>query len=157
LNDKNTYFATGPASAFAAWDTLGTTPTTGAEQKRTQALSTGGVVWDVGGNIWQWVLDNNDTNAGNFGASSGLRAGTGTWYEYNDTATLTAGDKLLFGSAGGYTSAQNTGQVFGGSVGAVLRGGRWASAARTGVFGGALDNGVSTAGASFGFRCVYVP
>ena len=131
------------------------TPAAGAEEKRTHVLSNGVTLWDLAGNVWQWVLDNNDSNAGNMGVSSALRAANTAW-EYNN-ASLTDSDKLLFGGSYGYTSAKNAGKIVGAANGAVQRGGSWGDGAQSGLFSAYLFLRPTQAYSSIGFRCAYVP
>jgi hypothetical protein len=56
------------ASTVDAWGCFGTgqqtdpngaCPLTWTDQKRTHRLSTGEIIWDFGGNLWEWVKDDN--------------------------------------------------------------------------------------------------
>ena len=158
INDINAYFATGAASSYATWNTLGTSPAAGAEQRRNNFLSNSAVVRDVGGNVWQWVSDNNNTGtgtSGELGLSSTPRAAN-TWWEF-DNAGLTTSDKKLFGSFGGYTSSVNAGKIHGASAGAVFRGSSWSYTTNSGLYSAFLIFSASQSHPILGFRCAFVP
>jgi hypothetical protein len=162
INDINAYFATGAASSYAAWNTLGASPPAGAEQRRVNVLSNGAYVRDVGGNVWQWVSDNR--------SALGIPAGddtaglsTNAWYSYRNGGAnrFSATGNLIFGNFGSgglqFSESVNAGQIYGGSAGAVLRGGSWSNSSLDGLFTANLSVAPSDAYYSLGFRCVFVP
>jgi formylglycine-generating enzyme required for sulfatase activity len=148
--DDDPYFGTG--NSGAAWNTLGATPARGTEQKRTQTLSNGEVVWDFAGNVWQWASD----NYADLGLSPAIAEG---WDEFSNTTNFPTAsptiNRLLFAPLGLYTSAQNIGRMYGWSAGAVLRGGRWYDGTYAGLFSALLGYGASASYNSFGFRCAH--
>ncbi len=150
--DNDPYFGTG--NSGAAWNTLGATPAAGTEQKRTQTLSNGDVVWDFGGHVWQWASD--DYSA--LGLSPTIAQ---NWDEFSNTTNFPtvapAVNRLLFAPLGLYTSAQNIGKMYGGSAGAVLRGAYWGYGASAGLFAANLDPSASYSYYYVGFRCVFLP
>jgi len=151
-DDTDGYFGTGNTGfTSAAWSGLGATPAAGAEQKRTYNLSNGKVVWDFGGNVWQWVSGNYSTLSMSPGISE-------AWGEYSNTTTFPVSgvNRLNFAPSGSYDSVQNAGQLYGGSAGAVSRGGYWKNASYGGLFTASL---LSATGAysSIGFRCSFLP
>jgi formylglycine-generating enzyme required for sulfatase activity len=152
VSDNNGYFATGAGTTYAAWNTLGASPTAGSEQKRTTILSNGRLIWDFGGNVWQWVSDNYST-------LSMAPAIAGSWGEYSNTTNFPVSgvNRLNFAPSGSYNSTQNAGQLHGGSAGAVLRGGDWVASSNDGLFSANLNGGPTNTYYSFGFRCVYNP
>lgn len=170
ISDANSYFGTGN-TAGAAWHMLGVSPGAGTEQKRTHILSNGAVVWDISGNVLQWVLDNNladrssataDLNpvTGDMGVSDTARSATSGDLEYDaGTAVFTDSDILLFGGADGHTSIQNAGTFVGGSAGGVVRSGvYWDPISSAGLFRAKLDLPATTSTSNgIGFRCVFVP
>jgi hypothetical protein len=63
--------------------------------KRTHTLSNGQVIWDFSGNVWQWVLDNNNTFQGTAGyiyqalwSGDGTQAKWGPTNSYYDPETI---------------------------------------------------------------------
>jgi hypothetical protein len=149
--DDDPYFGT--ENSGAAWNTLGATPAAGTEQKRTQTLSNGEVVWDFAGNVYQWASD----NYADLGLSPAIAAG---WDEFSNTTKFPTAsptiNRLLFAPLGLYTSAQNIGKMNGGSAGAVFRGGTWGLVTKAGLFS-AFMAGAQTSGSNLGFRCVFLP
>ncbi|NBX77701.1 MAG: hypothetical protein EBQ92_14225, partial [Proteobacteria bacterium] len=117
-------------------------------QKRTHTLDSGEIIWDVAGNVWEWVKENNTSAQ----APNGYVSLASSW---------DATDKLNYGPEGTYSS-KNSGE-YGGlgygwlnySVGAVLRGGAWNSEEESGVFAAGLGYGPTARLVNLGFRCVY--
>ena len=152
-DDTDGYFGTGNTGFTSqAWSGLGATPAAGAEQKRTYNLSNGKVVWDFGGNVWNWMSDNYST-------LSMSPAISGAWGEYSNTTNFPVSgvNRLNFAPSGSYNSSQNAGQLYGGSAGAVLRGGYWNYSSFDGLFTASLNAGPTHTGNSFGFRCAFLP
>lgn len=150
--DEHPHFGTG--NSGEAWNTLGATPAAGTEQKRTHTLSNGDVVWDFGGNVWQWASDNH----ADLGLSPAI---TAAWDEFSNTTnfpTVSPGiNRLLFAPSGLYTSAQNIGRIHGGSAGAVRRGSDYNNGTTAGLFGATLGDSTSFPSGGVGFRCVFLP
>jgi hypothetical protein len=137
-SDTNACSGTGDTCSATTWH----------NQRRTHVLSNGQVLWDFGGNVWEWVRDDYSSLSVNPTISS-------TWQELSG---LSATNQALFGpSVSSYNSTQGMGQIYGGSAGAVLRGGSWSSGAYSGVFTSFLGSSSSGSNTSFGFRCVFVP
>ena len=152
VSDNNGYFATGAGTTYAAWNTLGASPTAGSEQKRTYLLSNGRLIWDFAGNVWQWMSDNYST-------LSMTPAIGSAWGEYSNTTNFPVSgvNRLNFAPSGSYNSAQNAGQLHGASAGAVLRGGGWDVTSYAGLFSASLSSGPADTYGSVGVRCVYNP
>ena len=127
----------------------GTCASTGTHlYRRTHTLSNGKILWDFGGNVWEWTRD----NYGDLGVNPAIST---AWQELD---TLSATNKALFSSANGtWNSTQGLGRAYGSSAGAVLRGGSWPNGAIAGVFAVNLSGAPSSTDAFVGFRCVFVP
>jgi hypothetical protein len=132
----------------------GNTVSSGWEQRRTQRLSNGEVVWDFGGNVWQWVSD----NYSDLGLNPTIAA---SWAEFSNTTNFPTAsgsiNRLLFAPYESYTSTQNIGQMHGGSGGAFWRGGRFFGGANAGLFTAYLHMSAENSDFTLGFRCVYLP
>ncbi|MEY5059663.1 MAG: hypothetical protein RJA51_1410, partial [Actinomycetota bacterium] len=133
-NDANPCFGTGQNCSDSTWNT----------QRRTHVLSNGQVIWDVAGNVWEWVKDTNSTN---FGANAYMSQVSTTSHTTTGTiGSITGAAKLLFGPSGNYTSL-NTDE-YGGlgnawtnySAGGVARGGHLGNDVGAGVFAVALSS-----------------
>lgn len=130
------------------------TPGSGWEQKRVHILSNGSEVWDMAGNIYEWVDWDESTSGFNLGPTGE----GGTWKEFSvgPTATLTLNEYKPNDDS--LTSTSNSiGQWYGGSGGAALRGGVRDKGDEGGIYTLLLVVGPSVKAAAFGFRCVYRP
>jgi hypothetical protein len=115
--------------------------------KRTHYLSSGSVIWDLSGNVWEWVKDD-------FSALSGDITSGNYWAE---CSAQTSTNKNLFCSSGGYGSAAGVGKFFTGNGGAITRGGRMIDGIAAGIFASNFSVNASVAPDNTGFRCVYDP
>ncbi|MDA9951328.1 hypothetical protein N9D31_02020 [Oligoflexaceae bacterium] len=114
--------------------------------KRSHELSNGEVIWDLSGNVLEWVRDNNSSSQGSNGFIQAV--------SYSDA--------LKFGPSGDFTVQTGTqkaglGYFYDGSAGAVFRGGLWHDGASAGPFYAALFGGWAGSGSGVGFRCVLAP
>ena len=130
-------------------------------QRRTHTLSNGEVVWDIGGNVSEWVKDNNTVNYGSNTDISLITDAT-----HSTSGSLSGGTTMTerkakghFGPSGDYTGLDSNpwgglgyGQ-FNGNADGVVRGG---SVNLGGVFTVAWTSVSSTVG-FLSFRCVYHP
>lgn len=146
--DSDAYFGTGNSNT-EGWGG-------GREQRRTKTLSNGEVVWDFGGNVFQWVSD----NYSDLGLNPTISA---SWGEYSNTTNFptTGGsaniNRLLFAPSGSYTSSSHfIGQFMGGSAGALIRSGHW-NTSHAGLFTAHLNYADTASATDIGFRCVYLP
>ena len=110
--------------------------------KRTHTLSTDEVIWDMAGNVWQWVSDD-------------LVTGQDRWQEFSDQTKfpMQSQNRILYAPSGPYNSAQNIGKIYMFNGGAVLRGGAWSNDTSAGVFAASLDLSASYSHGLVGFRC----
>jgi len=106
--------------------------------RRTHILSTGEMIWDMAGNVWQRVSDS-------------LTLGGSGWQEMSILAD--PNHRLQFGPSGGFTALQGVGEIFPGSAGAVLRGGAWSHDTSAGVFAAFLNYSATHTDRHIGFRC----
>ena len=114
-------------------------------------LSNGQVVFDLAGNIGEWVDWDMDTP----GFQLGPETCTGC-EELSSVTCIELIDVDYNTRNGGYTSTQGTGLVCGGSGGAGLRGGAYGHA-NAGLFAISFTGSEHTTGSSRGYRCVYRP
>ena len=157
-DDNNACHETGDTCDGSTWHS----------QKRTHTLSNGEVVWDIAGNVWEWVKDSNTQTTYGSGAymsqiTSDTHTTSGSLSGGTTTTTRTA--KGQFGPSGDYTDLDST--PYGGlghgtlnnfsAVGAVVRGGERSVGDLNGAFAVSLTPTASTSSPSVGFRCVYHP
>lgn len=130
-------------------------------QRRTQYLSTGAVIWDMGGNVWQWVDYNN--------ASDKPTPATLAWHEFTaitGTATTPKSHLVPLNSAQSWwddtwNSTQNIGRIYpgtnDGTSGALLRGASWGDGTNVGLFAAGLGSAPSGTRTNLGLRCAWQP
>lgn len=155
-----------PANALAAStdDSLGyegTGNTSPSIERRTHTLSNGEVIWDMGGNVWEWTSDTILGKEQPTGSSTGF-----TWRQYNTgqsnsiTNFGTLSRDLVGPSNSSWGFTQNMGQIYSDGTStnnttfAFLRGGFWAYASNAGVFTLYLDSTPTSTNSFIGFRCV---
>ena len=126
--------------------------------KRTHTMTNGEVIWDIAGNVWEWVID--DVGAG-FNPIIPAPVLSSVWdVDYTDAAFSTA-NRLTFGPDGSsLTSSEGIGKFYGGFGsygGAAIRGGLWDLGSGAGLFRANLSSGSSDATDVIGARCVWAP
>ncbi|HVC36490.1 MAG TPA: hypothetical protein VNE40_03570 [Candidatus Dormibacteraeota bacterium] len=125
--------------------------TTGT-QKRTLTLSNGNIIWDIGGNVWQW------TDSWILGNDQPMTATAG--FAWNDYTAITQfkGLQYLNPTDMGWNSTQGLGQIYSENSTtnaiqyAFLRGGSWADGSDAGAFSLALSAAPTYTDNNFGFR-----
>jgi hypothetical protein len=140
------YFGTGNTA------TQNGSGTSGWQERRRFVTSNGRSIWDFGGNVWNWVSDNYST----LGMNPDISA---DWGEYSNTTNFPVSGvhRLNFAPTGSFNSSQNTGQLYGGSAGAVYRGGSWSYTSVVGLFSAILFSGPTHTSSNLGFRCAFLP
>lgn len=125
-------------------------------QRRTHKLSTGDVIWDIAGNIWEWT---------SYYDPNGKAEPVGNaWNEFSavsDGSNFTKVELVPTNAVKSFwndtwSSTEGIGQYYPGtnsSGGAMFRGGDWVAGAYAGVFAMGLHNSPSSTNIGIGFRC----
>jgi len=132
---------TGEACSSSTWNS----------QRRTHTLSNGNVLWDFGGNVWEWVTNDSNVSNGADGYISTMSGGDIRQTRYgaaSGTICATPGSSPYCGMGHGW---------FNYTAGAVFRGGAWNNDVGTGVFASRLTYAPTATDTRVGFRCVFVP
>lgn len=140
-DDNDSCNGTGQTCSSTVWDS----------QRRTHILSNGGVVWDIGGNVREWVTNDSNVSHGADGYTSTISGGDIRQTRYgplSSTICSSPGSSPYCGMGYGF---------FNYTAGAVVRGGRWLSLDKGGIFSVDLSLATSLVDTGFGFRCVFVP
>jgi hypothetical protein len=124
-------------------------------QKRTLTLGDSQVIWDFGGNVWEWTNDTFDSNV-----ESGLNIGTNSWNEWtsiNSTYNYLKSINLSYNSSYGIgkIETKSSDAVGGGTIHGFIRGGARYNGAQSGVSSLSLDVSPYYQSSSIGFRCTY--
>ena len=98
-DDNNACHETGQTCNSSTWN----------GQRRTHTLSNGEVVWDISGNVWEWVKDNNAVNYGLTDTTLAISSITDETYSTSEslsggTTTTSRTVKGHFGPSGSYTN-----------------------------------------------------
>lgn len=142
-DDNDSCFGTGESCSLATWHT----------QRRVHVLLSGQWIWDVAGNVEEWVKDNNAVDYG---------------FETELAHILDSGFMALYGPSRMYPSLVDTVEHGGFGVavatpigGTVYRSGFWGVSSLNlisgGIFTVGLDYQPTHAYDGLGFRCVYHP
>ena len=141
----------------------GTNPLSGINT-RTFTLSNGEVIWDLAGNVWQWVDLMEDGTTFNGAACDSRNEFTNCVWQnrYSKNSTVSSSPDLRFeiGPLGNFDSVNGVGKIFsGGTSGHVLRrGGFWDDDDNAGAFASNLLNEPNFARTpGIGFRCAFEP
>jgi len=156
-NDANACSGTEQTCSDITWDS----------QRRTHVLSNGKVIWDLAGNVAEWVNDTNATDY--FGDTSVIALIQAASTNLGTVGGITGNAKLLFGPAGDYSNADYDND-FGGlglasfassesNFGGIIRGYDYQNPFYAGLFAVEIgrDVGSISIDLEVGFRCVYHP
>lgn len=156
-DDSDGYNGTGNASG----QTATTNAMQGNSQRRTLTLTTGEVIWDLAGNVWEWT-----SSTIGAGQQPGLSGDASfSWKQWNNPSMLwnglpaTSRPSAISVAAGNYSSAQGIGQLYSNradsSLRGMMRGANWSSNANTGVLSLILHTAPGAgANSNNGFRVV---
>ena len=143
---------------------LGTENAANSEQRRTLTLSNSEVIWDLAGNVWEWIdwdsindhfLTPSPKGCTDSEDSAGYNAFDEERSNCNPAITNDDfGPSRLYDNHAG-NSYYGLGQWFGGSGGAALRGGSWYHDSYAGVFALFLNNSSTSSDTNIGFRCSF--
>lgn len=129
-------------------------------ERRTHTLSNGQVIWDMSGNVYEWL---DDIILGQEKPNNASGAFWQEWTVFNTGGTYgTLSYDLIRPSNSTWNSTQGVGQYIAGTVTgttsfAVLSGGDWNSGAIAGLFGLRLWSEPSFTNTAVGFRCSLSP
>jgi len=118
-------------------------------QRRIHYLPSGELIWDLGGNVYEWAdwtLGGN-VDIGPTDCSSSL-----VEFSAFSCGSMSSADYMP--SNPSFGSAENMGRIMGGSGGAPRRGGHWENGSSTGIFRLSLFSNQSSSDNKIGFRCV---
>ncbi len=121
-----------------------------SEQRRTLKLYNGELIWDLGGNVWEWNNDRCKRDDPWYSGSLWLN-----WTHININTT----EKSIAGPIGAYTTLNGVGQYYGctSNENAFLSGGRFNQEIFSGTFALFLYRASSHMDGCIGFRCSYNP
>jgi formylglycine-generating enzyme required for sulfatase activity len=144
----------------------GADPESGAGRNALASLTldNGEVIWDLSGNVWEWVdwtlggALSTSMSQGNKPSSGGTPVAS--WIELTavDTFSALAPAESILPDDPSFNASHGMGRYFAGtSGGAASRGGSWYSGTNGGAFALRLSSSSASAGANLGFRCVFRP
>jgi hypothetical protein len=131
----------------------GTNCLVGTRNKRTLNIS-GNLIWDLSGNVWEWLNDTFNSNI-----ESSLGKSESRYYEWSEIS----GYDELKPSNSTYDANYGIGRVYvdiddanpSGSIHALARGSSWGGYSYAGAFTLNLILSPSSKGVNYGFRCTY--
>lgn len=135
--------------------------TTWSDQRRVNRLASGFYLWDLAGNLSEWVRDANSTA---FGANEFVSLITTISHPATGSiGGVTNNPKYHFGTAGDYTALSSApygriGYVYVSPANTgIFRGAELTSGANAGMFSANLTASHTATSGSIGFRCVWTP
>lgn len=151
----------------------GNSSTSGWNQKRTHTLSNGEVIWDLAGNIWEWVdwTENGElktVNGHTFSVPLNPGCSISSWTEIATGISSCSGVPSIeiepfynannnpdLGRADGFGGFVNNIQSSGQFTG--IRGGASYNGTSTGIYAISFGNSYTNTSVGYGHRCVYRP
>jgi hypothetical protein len=140
----------------------------GWEQKRTHELSNGQIIWDLSGNLWEWidptlggVASFIDTNNKAYDADDGGPIGSYRDFNLLDVNVTLANDfypDFFSPSDSSLTKSHGIGAYYSGSNGvggSMARGGRYNGATNAGIYTIYANVAPTAADGLIGYRCVF--
>jgi hypothetical protein len=141
-DDDDACNGTGQTCSSTVWDS----------QRRTHKLSNGNVIWDLGGNLAEWVTNDNTVKYATDTFASQMTAGDRMQIAYGaPTETICAAP------AGAPYCGMGKGLFSGGDTGTMSRGGTYSIGTNAGIFTTDTRDQAANFRTDTGFRCVYVP
>ncbi|MGM5484027.1 MAG: hypothetical protein ACQER9_03890, partial [Nanobdellota archaeon] len=141
-----------------------TTCESGGRDKRMLYLSNGEEIWDMSGNVFNWVDETIDCNGGYVPSCVNMPEPTG-WQEYSAITDWGAYSQKLLGPSNlAWTSANGMGKIYpdaddsypaGTNIHAFQRGGNYLFEDLAGVFALNLHIAPSNSHGTIGFRCSF--
>ncbi|MFW5704974.1 MAG: archaellin/type IV pilin N-terminal domain-containing protein [Nanoarchaeota archaeon] len=182
-NDSNGYYGTNDGVSSPGDNSYSNFPSNDARayqgQRRTLTLSNGEVIWDLAGNVWEWVDEWVYSNS-TLGSPYRYHGGNARWMSYsNDDGTHKIADLVpaLKTPSSGWNADNGMGRYHDGTdlagaynsinqapdfctgdcspTAVFLRGGTWSDGAFAGAFALDLTRGPSYSYTRMGFRCSY--
>lgn len=148
-SDNNPGNALGISDEDDPWTDTGQTSSDWS-QKRTHILTNGSIVWDMSGNVYNYV----DWDGSDVGYTLGPTDAAATLRSVQVLdGSLTSDDLQPVGA--GFDHIEGMGRWYGGSGGGTKRGVNWQHGGSCGVYSMRLEEAPSTADTTIGFRCVY--
>lgn len=141
-DDNDACSGTGQTCSSTVWDA----------QRRTHKLSNGNVIWDLGGNLAEWVTNDNTTKYGSDSFVSQMTAGDRKQIAYGTLTNTICATPAVSPYCG-----MGKGLFSGGDTGSMSRGGTFSIGTDAGIFTTNTRDQPANIWADTGFRCVYVP
>ena len=157
-NSPSSACAADSSDSNAYVETTCTASSTGTfNQRRTHTLSNGEVIWDIAGNVWEWVnyFNHEEKPTPNVGS---------TWYEYTavtGTTTMALSDLIPTNALKSFwddtwDSTESIGRYYpgvDGGGGALQRGAPFNETTKSGIFAARISRNTTGTNADVGFRC----
>lgn len=141
-DDNDACSGTGQTCSSTVWDA----------QRRTHKLSNGNVIWDLGGNLAEWVTNDNTVNYTTDTFISQITSGDRKQIAYGAATETICGTPAV-----GPYCGMGKGLFSGGDIGSMSRGGTYSVGTDAGIFTTDTRDQPANYWTDTGFRCVYVP